>query len=442
MTASPPSTARTSWLRSPGGAVLRARTFALLQFSLVAWACIYLALVAITGHTWFRSLAFGFAASFALWLALGAIWSDAEAIPWPGAALVISILAWAGWSAASWTWSIAPEFTLAEVGTEVGWGLATAATFYVAARSGAAFRALIAVAVAVAVVLSLLAFATIAGNPGADPEKLLVRQHGGVGAFSTYLVLVLPLVPLLLAPRPGGFGTHPLALAGTGVAFMVLLLGARLSENRMVWVAFVVGFAVAAGLAGWRWRHRVSRAPKRWAAILLVLVAAATALFVDATLQRAKSERGAQTSVAEALAADPRIVLWQHTFERIKQRPWTGYGFGKSILRDELAAELNNPLLVHAHNLFVSQWLQTGAIGVALLLALLAALAARYVAFMRASDGTLAAMGTLGLVLLVTFVTKSMTDDFLVRPTSKEFWAFNALLVGYGMRRARDGLTR
>jgi len=39
-------------------------------------------------------------------------------------------------------------------------------------------------------------------------------------------------------------------------------------------------------------------------------------------------------------------------------------------------------------------------------------------------------------------VTKSMTDDFLVRPTSKEFWAFNALLVGYGMRRLGDARRR
>jgi len=46
-------------------------------------------------------------------------------------------------------------------------------------------------------------------------------------------------------------------------------------------------------------------------------------------------------------------------------------------------------------------------------------------------------MGTVGLVLLFMFVIKSMTDDFMIRPTSKEFWALNALLVGYGMRRLR-----
>ena len=30
--------------------------------------------------------------------------------------------------------------------------------------------------------------------------------------------------------------------------------------------------------------------------------------------------------------------------------------------------------------------------------------------------------------MLVTFVVKNLTDDFMIRPTSKEFWALNALL--------------
>ena len=39
--------------------------------------------------------------------------------------------------------------------------------------------------------------------------------------------------------------------------------------------------------------------------------------------------------------------------------------------------------------------------------------------------------------MLVTFVVKNLTDDFMIRPTSKEFWALNAFLIGYGLRRAQ-----
>ena len=100
------------------------------------------------------------------------------------------------------------------------------------------------------------------------------------------------------------------------------------------------GFAAA--LAAWRWRGRLTRAPKRWSLVLLVLLAAFAVLFVDATLQRARTVRLPEATVAKALADDPRFLLWQHTFERIAQRPWTGYGYGKSILREELQGEMGD----------------------------------------------------------------------------------------------------
>ncbi|MFO1316019.1 MAG: O-antigen ligase family protein [Burkholderiales bacterium] len=419
------------------GAFVRARVFALLQFSTAFWACTYFALVAISGHTYFRSLAFGLAAAFALWLVLGSLFSDNEPMPVPDGWLVAAILAWAGWSAASLAWSINPAFSRAEFGTEVGWGLATTGVFYVAARGPAPFRAVNATAIAVAAFLSVLAVHLLTAPGNAGPEVVLQRSHAGVGAFSTLLVLVLPLLPLLLAPRPVGFGAGPWQLAVAVVVFALLLVAARLTENRMIWVALAAGFVVAALLAGWRWRARLARAPLRWGAVLLVLLVVLAALFVDAMRERARTDFNGSTSVAQAIAEDPRLVLWQHTFERIRERPWTGFGFGKSILREQLRAETGHPLLLHAHNLFVSQWLQTGAIGVATLLALLAAVAWRYWRFLRAPDGILAVIGLAGLVMLAAFVVKNLTDDFMVRPTSREFWALNACLIGYGMRRAR-----
>lgn len=418
-------------------AYVRARVFALLQFSTAFWACAYFALVAISGHTYFRSLAFGLAAAFALWLVLGSLFSDNEPMPVPDGSLLAAIVAWAGWSAASVAWSIHPAFSLAELGTEVGWGLATAATFYVAARAPAPFRAINATAVAVAAFLCVLAVQLLTAPGNAGPEVVLQRSHAGVGAFSTLLVLVVPLLPLLAAPRPVGFGAGPWQLAALAALFALLLVAARLTENRMIWVALAAGFVVAAALAAWRWRARLARAPLRWGAVLLVLLVVLGALFVDAARERARADFNGRADVARALADDPRLLLWQHTFERIRERPWTGFGFGKSILREQLREETGHPLLLHAHNLFVSQWLQTGAVGVATLLALLAALAWRYWGFLRAPDGTLAAIGLAGLAMLAAFLVKNLTDDFMVRPTSKEFWALNACLVGYGMRRMR-----
>ena len=91
-------------------------------------------------------------------------------------------------------------------------------------------------------------------------------------------------------------------------------------------------------------------------------------------------------------------------------------------------------MLWHAHNLFVGQILQTGIIGLALFLGLLAALCARFVRYLRHGDDALAIIGVLGLSLVAGFVAKNMTDDFLFRSNAKEFWALLALLVGFGTR--------
>jgi O-antigen ligase len=418
-------------------AATRARVFAFIELSLVTWACIYFALIAVSGLTYGRSVAFGIAMAFALWLTLGAIFYDAAPVPIPDTYLWIALLAWAGWCAASYFWSTRPAFSRAEIGTEIGWGLCTMFVFYVAARSGAAFRAVATTAVGIAVLLSILAIHAVIVR-GGDPEKMIAHLHGGVGAFSTYLVLVVPLLPMLFARRPLGYGTGPVTVACVASSFILLIVAARTTENRMIWLAFAAGFIVAGGLAAWRWRGRLKRAPWRWTAVLLALLLLVGVLFMDAAMQRARMDHRPDTTVAQAIQDDPRFALWQHTFERIGERPWVGFGFGKSILRAELQDELRDPMLVHAHNVFVSQWLQTGAIGVAALCALLLALAWRYAAFLRAGDGVLAAIGLTGLAMLAMFLTKNLTDDFMIRPTSKEFWALSALLIGYGIRRERQ----
>jgi O-antigen ligase len=121
----------------------------------------------------------------------------------------------------------------------------------------------------------------------------------------------------------------------------------------------------------------------------------------------------------------------------IGERPVLGYGFGRRILADRLTAETGNPLLAHAHNVFASQWLQTGVIGVVAFTTFLVALALRYLRFVRSRDDTLAFVGVAGLALLAGFIAKDITDDFLFRSNAKELWATTAMLLGYGMRRER-----
>ena len=85
-----------------------------------------------------------------------------------------------------------------------------------------------------------------------------------------------------------------------------------------------------------------------------------------------------------------------------------------------------------------SQFLQEGAIGFCLFVGLMLALLARFAGFLRSGDDSLAFVGVLGLALIVGFIVKNLTDDFLFRSNAREFWATLGMLLGVGVRRSRD----
>lgn len=400
----------------------------LRQLLLVA-AAANLALLPLGPLTFWRSLSFGCGVLFALIL-LGFAWMRrAESVPSPGCIVLVPLLAWSAWSGASLAWSVDPGYSAGELRRELVWNLLTMLMFYVAAQNWHAWR-----------VLAVTALATLGAMAAYAPLFAAVgvswtagNWHGGVGTFATYLVLFAPLLLLLLAAPPVGWRNGKRSLA-VGVLLLVLLLAAaRVTDNRMVWVALATTCATAAGLAAWRWRSTFALTPARWLAPLLVLLLVLGVLFADAAREKARTHFPPDTSVAQTIEHDPRRLLWSHTMARIAERPWTGFGFGKAILQNELKGELHDPLLTHAHNMFIAQWVQTGAVGLIAFAALLAAIGWNYVAFLRARSDSLAFLGLLGLALLAGFVVKNLTDDFLYRSNAREFWALNALILGRGM---------
>jgi O-antigen ligase len=202
----------------------------------------------------------------------------------------------------------------------------------------------------------------------------------------------------------------------------------------MVWIALAAVFAVAAIVSAARWPRTFLRAPWRWLAPLAALLVVLGFAFADAAKERAESVFPPHTSVEATIKADPRFRLWNQLSERIGDRVWQGYGFGRRIQAEEIANDMADLQLTHAHNLFVSQWLQTGAVGLALFAAMLGAIAATFIRYVRARDDVLAFLGIVGLAVLTGFVVKNITDDFLFRSNAKEFWALIAILTGLGTR--------
>jgi O-antigen ligase len=396
-----------------------------------AVACI--AVLPIGGFAALRSVLLASCTVLALAVVVAARTHRGAVVPSPGAAILVPLVSWVLWATASLLWSQAPDYTLRELRAELLWSFAAMTTFYVVADGARAWRALTLTGLAT---FALMAGLALALAPFGEPFAT-GTWHGGVGAYATYLVLVAPLLVVLVAPPPAGFRGSMPALAAAVLLSCLLLAAARLTDNRMVWIALAATSATAAALAGLRWRAGLARAPVRWLAPVAVLLVVLGVLFADAAQEKARVHFPPDTSVVETIERDPRLPLWGRTASLIAERPWTGYGFGKGMLRQELRGSLGDATLSHAHNVFISQWLQTGAIGLALLVALLAAIAWRYIRFYRSGNDALALLGIVGLSLLAGFIVKNLTDDFLIRANGRLFWALNAAILGWGIRQER-----
>jgi O-antigen ligase len=393
-------------------------------------AAAYLALLPSNAWTFGRSLAFGVAAALAAVIVVAGWVGRGARVPYPGHAIVATLGLWCAWSVASLFWSLDRDYSTTQAKREIGESLLAILAFYVAPHAPVAWRTLVGVALAAFAIYASLVLGAAVTPSGWDPS----RWHSGVGPYATHVVLVAPLLLTLLAPPQVGFGSHARNIL-FGVAMLALLLvSARLTDNRVVWIALAVVYATASTLAAWRWQASLARAPQRCMSPLFALLIVLGVVFADVTRERAQQDFPPQTSVAQTLSEDPRIPLWDRTAQLIRERPWTGFGFGRGIVADQLKGTLRNPMLWHAHNLFVGQVLQTGMIGLLLFGALLAALCARFVRYLRNGDDALAVIGVVGLSLIAGFAVKNMTDDFLFRSNAKEFWALLALLVGFGTR--------
>mgnify|MGYP001764554227 CR=1 FL=1 len=112
-----------------------------------------------------------------------------------------------------------------------------------------------------------------------------------------------------------------------------------------------------------------------------------------------------------------------------------GHGFGREVIERhfrERMAGAGYEFATHGHNLFLNTAVSLGALGVAVLTALLMALALEHGRNL-ARPGT-RVLGAIGLALLAAFLVKNLTDDFFNRHNALVFWALNGLLLGLGRR--------
>jgi O-antigen ligase len=224
-----------------------------------------------------------------------------------------------------------------------------------------------------------------------------------------------------------GAGRTALALIA-----VCLLVGGLASENRMLWIALGVGTLVA--YAAFR-SIRGDMPADRTTQPAFLLAIAVIALLVAASWEYKSARYYPQADGAvTSLSFDERPLIWSSAVAPLLESPWLGHGFGREICGDAIERGIiqrggaTNPRLRHAHNVFLDVVLQLGVVGLAVFIALLAALA---LAFVRAAGRPGGApLAIAGLAMLAAYATKNLTDDFYFRPNSLVFWAMTGMLLG------------
>lgn len=362
-------------------------------------------------------------ASAALVLGRGRrLFGDLLAIPRP---VLATVAAWGALATLSVAWSAAPRFSLSELRGEVVYGLLAFAIFFVAAARLARWRLWwIAIISGTVAVFALLA---------AQQAGLRLSRHpmdGGPGPWSTHLVLVAPLLLAIAWPPPWGFDRGVVAKFA---ALLLLVSAAAATGNRIVWAAFGTQLAVFIVVSG----AMPAMEKARVAMLRRVTVIAALAVvigFAASVLERNEEHYRFDPSVTASIDHDIRPKLWSVAWTEFRKAPLLGHGFGREILEEKFLAVTpevpNHPPMRHSHNMLSDIALQLGVVGLALFVAMLAALAREYLGLLR--DARLAPLGVIGLALVAGFVVKNLTDDFFYRHNALVFWALNGMLLGLG----------
>ena len=347
----------------------------------------------------------------------------------PALGLLLVMSAWILMALVTSATSIEPEYSWGEFRNEVLSPVGAFGVFFFLTSGARAWRLWRNTLLASIVVVSILAITSYLSGDGWAREGFV----GDRNAMSTYVVLVVPFVLLLWIQD-----TRPSVRAGIAVAGLLALLAAVFTQNRNIWFAIAIEALVFAALVWWKAprEHRGRLALKLAGGGLIM------AVLLSLTLAYVVREKAALSNLSVESQArfdrDPRFEIWAYAGERIRERPWSGYGFGRGILRKDFRSHFDNPLKWHGHNMVVNYVMEAGVFGGVVLVALFAALMAQAAAIYRRRDPFVWPFGLWAIAMLTGIALKVMTDDVLIRENSLLLWSVLGMVFGLALRTRDD----
>lgn len=340
--------------------------------------------------------------------------------PWR---LLVPILSYGAWCAASVAWSVNPAYSISELRPGLLYPLVAFLVFFAATSDAGAIDTWAWSLSAGLAALGLAAVAQVVTSGWWDPK----RWHGDTGFYATHIVLAMPMLAWAYLRAGSRKRVAQIVLAATALLTLVVTAW---NDNRIVWIALAAIVVLVFALS----RDLLS-GPRRHAALAFVATALAVfaALFAWSIHQRTERLEGTPYAAEARLTRDPRPALWDYAARRHGEAPWIGFGYGRTILSRDFrmgaVPGVDRPFNTHAHNTLLNVLIQGGVVGLALFSWMVYALVREMVAGLAAGSPW-RFVATLGLGLVAGFAIRNMTDDFLVRHSAMLAWALAGAVLG------------
>lgn len=342
----------------------------------------------------------------------------------------VPFILWGAWAALSLMWSLEPERTWKEWRNEVFYTGAALWICFVGAQARNATRIFLSVvgaAVTTACLIALNDF--LLGR-----DRYEVGWHGGPGDHSSALLTLMPC--LAMAGWYANRARWPFWASACIWSLAALVFSSAYTTlNRTVWLGFAIQFVLLGALLLLRSEiPSVAAKTKRSkvSALALIVAAVGGSVVMLASIQAERRPMG----VVKALEHESRLALWPEVIERIGERPITGYGFGRGMLRDSFRQQFGDIdiHLWHAHNLILEAMLQLGIPGLILLVLLLGAILHAGWISARNRDESAGACGIALVGVVAGMLIRNMTDTLLVRQNALLYWGVVGVLLGLAAR--------
>ncbi len=412
-----------SWTPLPG----ISKRLSLIAFMLLAG---YVWILPIAHTTTVREIFFFSLLSITLWAA----WRKGFKLTLP---LLTAWVIYGAVAGVSLFYALDPVYSLKEIKNEIVYSMLVMLIAASWVRNEKALEKVVWLLIAGNVFLVCMGIIQVIHLQLSFPEKIATAPLDiGVGKFSTYIILVIPVIiaQAILSLKRNSFAAFSLFLL-----LCANLIPLHFTINRAAWQSLAIEFVLIFFLL---WYCRVLLfSPKILIVIGVILSLLAIFFSFSSVIQRSTYIKNPNISISgkvyQSLSDDPRLDYWGAAIKNIAERPLSGGGFGREAFK-----MLNEDFYKtkahgwHAHNMFLNKGVQMGIPGIVTFCLLLgAALRKMWLIIRNSSTGSASVLYAIaGVAMIAGMIIKNLTDDFFVRDTGWLFWLVIAAIIGASRR--------